>query len=207
MFDLGAHYGWYMRLMAGSALGGKVFGLEPHPKTYTYLAANAAVTANAIALPLAVGASSGQTILWRSRSRNLSSTTRRVGSPLDVNVTSIDALLEENRIAMVDFIKCDVEGAEINVLRGAQQLLRSTRPPIWMLEVIDPFLAETGISPSDLLDEFHKAGTTIQLYSQDREGQPVQIAQLADRKYGNNIFVVPSARREEFHRAAQRMRP
>jgi FkbM family methyltransferase len=205
MLDIGAHYGWYMRLMAGSSLRGHVFAFEPDPETYAYLEANAAGIANTSPLALAVGTTTSETTLWRAPSRNLSSTVRRVGSPLSVKTISVDDLCSERSLAVVDFIKCDVEGAELDVVHGAQNLLQSERPPIWMLEVVDPFLREVAHSADDILREFQQSQTSIRLYSQDDRGEPVQIERLADRRHGNNIFVVPSARYREFDRAAREL--
>jgi FkbM family methyltransferase len=57
--------------------------------------------------------------------------------PLMLRQRSIDALLKELDIDRVDVIKIDVEGAEFGVLRGAQQLLRSERPPVVIFEFAD----------------------------------------------------------------------
>jgi hypothetical protein len=116
-------------------------------------------------------------------------------------MTTLDDWCHERRVAVVDFIKCDVEGAEVGVLRGARSLLKSENPPIWMIEVIDPFLDEVAQSADDLLREFHDGQTTIRLYSQTDRGEPVQIERLADRLHSNNVFVVPSTRDEQFERA------
>jgi FkbM family methyltransferase len=54
-----------------------------------------------------------------------------------VSVTSVDAYLGEKHIDRVDFVKLDVEGAELNVLKGAAGLLRSKRRPVILVEVFD----------------------------------------------------------------------
>jgi FkbM family methyltransferase len=51
-----------------------------------------------------------------------------------VNVSRLDDLWKNNTIPHLDFIKCDVEGGELDVIRGALELVRSQLPG-WLLEV------------------------------------------------------------------------
>jgi len=50
---------------------------------------------------------------------------------------SLDNMLTRMNIHQVDVVKIDVEGAEIGVLRGAQRLLTSERPPTVVFEFAD----------------------------------------------------------------------
>jgi FkbM family methyltransferase len=47
---------------------------------------------------------------------------------LVVDLTTIDDVVAELKPARIDFIKMDIEGAETNALRGAQNVLRRWRP-------------------------------------------------------------------------------
>ena len=58
-------------------------------------------------------------------------------SPITLKQRSLDVLLTEMGIHQVAVIKIDVEGAEIGVLRGAQRLLASERPPVIVFEFAD----------------------------------------------------------------------
>lgn len=65
-------------------------------------------------------------------------------------------------------IKCDVEGAELLVLMGAQNLLSTLRPTL-LLSVHPPALPDYGHSP-DLVDAFlRRLGYTVQLLDSDHE--------------------------------------
>ena len=47
-----------------------------------------------------------------------------------VKVTTIDSFVEKHSLTRVDFIKCDIEGAERNMLRGAKNTLKTFAPKL-----------------------------------------------------------------------------
>ena len=55
---------------------------------------------------------------------------------LEVRTSTIDALIRDG-LPAPDFIKCDVEGAETQVINGARGLLSRARP-VWLLETFEP---------------------------------------------------------------------
>jgi FkbM family methyltransferase len=56
------------------------------------------------------------------------------GRRMTVDVLTLDELWKKNKIKDLNFVKCDVEGGELEVLRGGLQLIESQRPG-WLLEV------------------------------------------------------------------------
>lgn len=56
------------------------------------------------------------------------------GRRMTVDVLTLDELWKKSRMKDLDFIKCDVEGGELEVVRGGLQLIESQRPG-WLLEV------------------------------------------------------------------------
>lgn len=44
--------------------------------------------------------------------------------------TTIDQLVSEQQIDRVDFIKMDIEGAELNALKGAEAVIRKFKPTL-----------------------------------------------------------------------------
>lgn len=202
MLDVGAQYGWYTRLMAQAAPNGYVYAFEPDPITYRYLLRNLSDLRNAKSFNLAVGAEARGTTLWRARTSDLSSTVRRVGEPIQVRSCTLDDFCEKHCLADVDFIKCDVEGGEELVLRGANALIRRSAPPIWMLEIIDAFLHETGCNPGNLLQILRGTCPEGKIFTQDTQGRPLEISDFSKRILGNNVFFVPPVRLELFAQSA-----
>jgi FkbM family methyltransferase len=50
------------------------------------------------------------------------------GRDESIQVTTLDALLSGLKLPSIDFIKMDIEGAELRALRGAEQILRRWQP-------------------------------------------------------------------------------
>lgn len=49
---------------------------------------------------------------------------------VEVNMTTIDKFIEENKIEKIDFIKADIEGAERSMLKGAKNTLKRFAPKL-----------------------------------------------------------------------------
>src|SRR5262245_41608878 len=64
-------------------------------------------------------------------------------APVMLEQRSLDTILTAMNISRIDVIKIDVEGAEFGVLRGAERVLASERPPVIVFEFAD--WAETRI--------------------------------------------------------------
>lgn len=65
-------------------------------------------------------------------------------------MTTLDEYVSRHGIGEVAFLKCDVEGGELQVLKGARRLLRSPRPPVLLLEVFEGWTKSFGYHPRDL---------------------------------------------------------
>ena len=55
-------------------------------------------------------------------------TTSTVSGVIDVQTTTVDAFCREHNIAKIDILKMDVEGGELQVLRRATGIRKSTSP-------------------------------------------------------------------------------
>lgn len=83
-------------------------------------------------------------------------------SPETVVATSIDEYADQSGLRRIDFIKMDIEGAELNALRGAERTLRRFRPQLAVavyhndedFVVIPQFLRELDVGYKFFLDHF-----------------------------------------------------
>jgi len=74
----------------------------------------------------------------------------RVVDEVDVELTTLDTLAEARHWPRIDLIKMDIEGSELNALRGAERLLARDRP-VLLLEAEQESLSLRGASLAALL--------------------------------------------------------
>ncbi len=134
IFDIGAHIGFYTRLFALSAPASSVHAFEASENAFELLTLNLSGHPHAKLNRLAVAKMAGKRTFYLHPSSDLSSLLTRSGVPTTIDTTSLDDYCKKNSIPVVDFIKCDVEGAELEVILGARELLSSEYPPLWLVE-------------------------------------------------------------------------
>ena len=131
ILDIGAHIG-LMSTVFGKKVGpsGKVFAFEPTPTTVSTLKHTIAINdlANVSVEPFALSDQIGKLTFYISdnavdNSNSLVNNHRvdRAEKGIEVDVYTVDNFVKDRNISKVDFMKIDVEGAELRVLKGAQK--------------------------------------------------------------------------------------
>ncbi len=145
-YDVGAHIGFYS-LMAEHLMRGKgrVVAFEPDPNNAQILRQNLARNMfSAIdVVASAVWSHSGIVKFQRSGAGHPEESTRRGHVVASIDDRSNSKVIDAEAITLDLFvqshpaptmIKVDVEGAELEVLKGAQKLLSQAKP-VWLFEV------------------------------------------------------------------------
>lgn len=130
--DVGANLGLFCRVLAERAT--EVFAFEPNPYPLRYLLRVA--DANVHVLQAAASDETGEAELsvprtprgWSSNGARLDDGVQRDDARVRVPVVRLDDL----DLPPVGFLKIDVEGGEIRVLRGAQALIARDRPALFV---------------------------------------------------------------------------
>ncbi len=139
--DIGTHFG-YEALLACKLVGAKghVICFEPSPAAFNLAKKNLARFSQVELRQEAVADQPGtlkfqNRPIWESAFNSISKEQTEIHST-EVPVTTLDLALA-NRTRPVDFLKCDVEGFEMAVLKGARSLL-SEDAPVLVLEADMP---------------------------------------------------------------------
>lgn len=167
VLDLGANVGYFTALLDRLVKpGGQVHSFEPGQGTFTRLeeTKNLLKLDRTVLHPKAVSDSVGHIDFWLSTSgSDAQQSTVKVaalGQQIRhhrVEATTLDAFVAElhtKGARGVAFVKCDIEGAELSMIKGAQSLITSQDPPIWLIEHNRAALLEHGNSSLDLLSPF-----------------------------------------------------
>ncbi len=137
--DIGAHIG-LLAVIMGKKVGedGKVLAFEPTPSTFATLEETIKINdlENAITLiRKAVSEKVGMTSFYVTdieghNSNSLADNKRDYGNEhkIDVELTSIDEIVEEYKLSKVDLLKIDAEGAEYSVLKGGKKTIEANKP-------------------------------------------------------------------------------
>ncbi len=99
-----------------------------------------------------------------------------------VDVLTLDELWKRNTIQWLDFIKCDVEGSELEVIRGGLELIHSERPG-WLLEVSRKASGEVF----SLLRDLGYRGFVY-------DGKWTQTESYRDKEFSNYFFFHPQSK-------------
>lgn len=133
IIDVGAAYGSWS--IPGAILGGHVYSFEPRPAIYDNLVHNFEINGlkNYTAIEMAVSDhDSTATMCNAHNSSTIKEGQEHVlcSSTFEVPVTTIDTIVENQKIPRVDYIKVDAEGVELEVLKGAARTIERFHPYI-----------------------------------------------------------------------------
>lgn len=161
VIDVGANFG-YFSLLASSLVAdsGKVIALEPEKDNFAYLTRNIQLNnaSNMRALNVAAGDSQKQSKLHidplndggHSLGGISPESIQQLGNTdvivSDVQVVTLDGLIESESITDIKLIKIDTEGWEFHTIQGALAAVKRFAPPFILAEVNRTGLRRAGAS-------------------------------------------------------------
>lgn len=145
VFDIGGDQGIYTLFFA-RRVGptGRVFTFEPNPVSYSHIVTNVELNnfEHVDVRNIALGESIGElTFAFPAKDPGRGTADplirdqilKEPGSmSIKVRVGSVDNLIETQEVPNPDFCKIDVEGLEVNVLRGMKRTLNEQRPTLFI---------------------------------------------------------------------------
>jgi FkbM family methyltransferase len=197
--DIGANIG-LLSAIASKRVGpeGKVIAVEANPKTVDILRHNLALNdcTNTDIYPFALGAENGTALLyenWEVNRGGASLLSQGDAEGIEVPVRRLDELLTDE---VIDVLKIDVEGFELEVLKGGIELLKN-QLPVLIIEVSEQRENEKGVSPQEIYAFVQTLGN-YQFFKQkgtkERRSKLVPILGEADLPKHDNIVCIPLKR-------------
>jgi FkbM family methyltransferase len=127
LLDCGANYGYWSVLVSSAPYGShKAIAVEPSSENFSKLANNAKINGNRFdVMKCAIGASRGTARLSGTKHEAFSIAGDQDDGE-EVPVIALDNLLDDGKVASGEkfLIKLDVEGVEIEAMKGGKRLLR-----------------------------------------------------------------------------------
>jgi len=202
--DAGAHHGLYT-LLASKRVGwdGRVIAVEPSPRECERLEKHLRVNrcSNTQLVPCALGEDPGEADLYLvdgfhdwCNSLRLPAVDEPVRT-LRVSVRRLDDVLAQLGVSKVDFIKLDVEGAELSVLHGAMKLLQRESRPAILAEVQDTRTRPWEYAAREIIQFLVRMD--YQWFAIAAKGALLPIS-CDQESYEANLVALPVERTEEF---------
>ena len=208
VLDIGAHHGFFT-LLASKKVGpaGRVIAFEPSPHERERLARHLLWNScnNVTVEEMALSDSNGQEELFLVEGketgcnslrppRNLSAIKK-----LSVHVMRLEEYLRSKRIGTADFIKLDVEGAELGVLKGAGAFLEHEPRPVLLCEVQDARTEAWGYPASEIIHFLERLGFAWFMIRED--GNLQRVAAKSQSNWDGNFVAAPPERLDKLRNA------
>lgn len=191
IFDVGSNVGDYAIEINRSLADRKprVFCFEPSAETFEALNKNL----QAHSIPATVGnfgfsdkkktvklySYSDHSLLSSVYKRDLDNYTGYEGRVEEIEVRTIDDYCKENEISEIFFLKIDIEGEELNALRGAAEMIRNRR-----IQMIQFEFGEAQIDSRTFLRDFYEILHEYDFYRIVRDG----LSPLDTYSEANEVF-------------------
>ncbi|MBI1257811.1 MAG: FkbM family methyltransferase [Chloroflexi bacterium] len=195
VFDVGGNVGQISLLAAKRAPQGSVHVFEPAKDNYQRLLANIEINhfKNVTPNKNAVSNRKFDLTIYAPRTYNTGAISAYPDAAWETDAETVQAIclddyVTERQLTRVNVMKIDVEGAEMDVLEGSQQLLRDYRPQVFM-EVTASILARANQTPKQVFD-FWKA-LNYSIYRIDDRGKLEQIERAEQLSSDQNIYCSP----------------
>jgi FkbM family methyltransferase len=203
VFDIGANIGLHSILLS-QLIGpqGRLHAFEPNPELVPALSCTISNLGNATLHTVALSDKNDESSLFVPPDDSMASLTdwtldtalREDGEPRVVTCQQhrMDDLLKDGVLPAPDFIKCDVEGAELLVFRGGHETLDRTDAPIILFEVNKDASAAFGYGASGAKDFL--AGLKSPGYQFFKVQPGGELTPLQEVTHFMNLLAVPESK-------------
>ncbi len=213
VFDIGAYIGQFSYFLSTIIKKGEIYSFEPQKKVFTVLRGSLKKIRNAHLYNLALSDHiGGSTIYIPIVKGHLSSSEASLDPHFNdfsgykrvkksnkyvkkkIRLITLDCFCDKNKVSRVDFIKCDVEGHELEVLRGARKCISKFRP-ILLIEIF-PYVYEDHFG--NVCDYLKKLNYVGYVSSENKDKVCDLNGETLKNSKGFNYFFVPKDKEVDF---------
>lgn len=165
--DIGANIGLHTNV-AASLVGdnGRVIAIEPQSTVRALLQENISLNQfdNVEIISCALGKEQGEGDIYIVNAHNDGQSTLIPDSsettcPSEkVKICTVNSVMHDCNIQKVDIVKIDVEGAEMEVLKGGREFFRNSSTKYMFIECVDQHLRRFDSSSEELITWLHSEG-------------------------------------------------
>ena len=173
ILDIGANIGLFT--LYAKDVANKIVAVEPTPVTFKMLEKLTSNEQNVVRVAQALSNQNGTIDFYINENPTINSAINQVGEKVTVQARTIKAIMDENNLDYVDFVKCDIEGGEVIAITSETLAEVNGRIGTWSVEVHQtngsnniPWPGNLEANRQSLARIFHDAGYTVSLVNHDQ---------------------------------------
>ena len=190
VFDIGGNIGWYSIGLSKVKNNLDIYTFEPIPKTYECLIANVKLNGSDVNIYNLGLSDKKQELTFyfhKEGSVNASSALmneNRENIEILCQVDTLDNFFQMKKLKKIDFIKCDIEGAELLAFKGGLETIKQYRPIIFS-ELLRKWSAKFNYHPNEVIKLFKKIGYGCYFTRHDKLNE---LQEILDETVETNFF-------------------
>ena len=199
VFDIGGNIGWYAIGISKAKKNIDMHTFEPILSTYESLVGNAKINGVEIKINNFGLSDNKQDLVFyfhKEGSGNASAAIMnddRENIEVKCHVDTLDNYFKDNGIEKLDFIKCDVEGAELLTFKGGIETI-SKHNPIVFTEMLRKWSAKFDYNPNEIIDLFRNIGYGCYFVVGDKLEE---IVIMTDKTIETNFFFLHKEKHQD----------
>jgi FkbM family methyltransferase len=157
VFDIGGNYGWYSIHVSLKFPSNEIYTFEPVPNTFSILNNNIQLNNVNNIKTFNIGLSNevGEFTFYCDPNLTVNASLNNVNEnpnaiEVSCKVDVLDHFVLKNSIDKIDFIKCDIEGAELFALLGSKNSIIKFKPKIF-IEMLRKWASKFNYHPNDII--------------------------------------------------------
>lgn len=190
-WDIGANVGYISMYVGKKRPQMKIQAFEPLLPTYEMLETNLYINnmKNIITHNVGLAEEQGEFPFYYYPAGCGNSSLENLSERGDVKkivckVETVDDIYNKLKEKTIDFIKCDVEGAEFSVLKGGMKTISETKP-ILFLELLRKWSKKFGYTPNDVISYLKPVGYQCYII---KDGKLEEIAEVTENTVETNFL-------------------